>query len=86
MSRRLRIDTPMAQLPLGRKTILDGWWRRDADDIPPGTTLLARHLKREWRAKRGFKRQDERLQHEWRGRAFDVFEAGEEWLWPAGHA
>lgn len=78
------IDPPMADLPRGRKTLLDSWWCQDIDDIPPGQTLLARHLKIEWRRKRRLGGQDQRCQRELRSRARDAFQGGDEYLWPTG--
>lgn len=67
---RCRLDPTMASLPSGRKTLDDHWYMRD---FPPGTTLLARELKRQLRARRGYKNQDVRLQREARSYG--------RWLW-----
>lgn len=67
------LEPPMAALPPGRKTLPREWWR---GEIEPGTTLLARHLKRELRARRGYINQDERLQRRTRSYA--------RWLWHQG--
>lgn len=63
----------MAALPSGRKTLPSGWWLREFE---PGTTLLARDLKREFRQRRGLSGQDERLQREARSYA--------QWAWHVG--
>lgn len=64
--KHLENDPPMAQLPPGRKTLPGGWWLREFE---PGTTLLARELTRQLRQRRGYRRQDERLQREARSYA-----------------